>query len=504
MANQGTSEHILAQRFHSFINLTVVDISEEYQFIQPPSSTMGMSDREQQRTSDNHHCNCRDENPFVAFRRYADEQISSLLQSVVGLPSTFSRPSSRDWFFDDERDRSRFGARHQDGEGRSAEQAKNEQDKSWYDLVHIFDEEDEPDNRSYHRKSPFSCLRDHWDAPHPFHDFWGWGGRPDFFGRSSPFSFFDSPWDGMMDGLMFPFGFPRSGLFDFMDPSSASSWPIPYLLFSPYSPLHLERPRNPSSRSSGFLSWLSSDHSEASEPHELRWRLAFEDLLRLENGKKMLENDSLAAAKSESPSNWITGMVQRGSLGNHWKVQNTPHRDGEKVLALTYDSSEPDSKPTEPRHEDDSWYSLPKSKQSYDRDHYDELFHPDEDVSAGPLTRTDRQMRQRPWEIAQPDQTSSSKSTVNSQQQISTSIPSSSENSSIPVSTTITTNRRALADGSIETKRVQTKRFSDGREESNETVHTTNPRPQTIEDKQKDAESKPANDGSSRGGWFWR
>lgn len=34
------------------------------------------------------------ENPFIAFRRFADSQISSLLQSVIGLPSLFSQPES--------------------------------------------------------------------------------------------------------------------------------------------------------------------------------------------------------------------------------------------------------------------------------------------------------------------------------------------------------------------------------------------------------------------------
>src|SRR5215471_6848998 len=37
------------------------------------------------------------ENPFIAFRRYADEHISALLQSVMGLPSAFSSPSTNSW-----------------------------------------------------------------------------------------------------------------------------------------------------------------------------------------------------------------------------------------------------------------------------------------------------------------------------------------------------------------------------------------------------------------------
>ena len=43
-------------------------------------------------------------NPFVAFRRFADEQVSSLLQSITGLPSAVSPPQSDRWtiFNDDQ------------------------------------------------------------------------------------------------------------------------------------------------------------------------------------------------------------------------------------------------------------------------------------------------------------------------------------------------------------------------------------------------------------------
>ncbi|PQE23814.1 glycerol-3-phosphate dehydrogenase mitochondrial protein [Rutstroemia sp. NJR-2017a BBW] len=43
-------------------------------------------------------------NPFIRFRHYADEQVSSVLQGVIGIPSIFSRPTgNQQWaVFDEE------------------------------------------------------------------------------------------------------------------------------------------------------------------------------------------------------------------------------------------------------------------------------------------------------------------------------------------------------------------------------------------------------------------
>lgn len=36
-------------------------------------------------------------NPLVALRRFADEQVSSMLQSIIGLPSSVSPPQNDRW-----------------------------------------------------------------------------------------------------------------------------------------------------------------------------------------------------------------------------------------------------------------------------------------------------------------------------------------------------------------------------------------------------------------------
>lgn len=68
------------------------------------------------------------DNPFIKFRQFADEQISSLLQGIIGLPSAFSKtPGNARWanFDDDLRRRDELHARQQElreSEARKANQ----------------------------------------------------------------------------------------------------------------------------------------------------------------------------------------------------------------------------------------------------------------------------------------------------------------------------------------------------------------------------------------------
>jgi len=57
----------------------------------------------------------KSENPFIRFRQFADEQISSLLRGVIGLPSTFERGQNAKWasFDEDLRRRDELQARQQ-------------------------------------------------------------------------------------------------------------------------------------------------------------------------------------------------------------------------------------------------------------------------------------------------------------------------------------------------------------------------------------------------------
>ncbi|KAJ5495275.1 hypothetical protein N7539_000391 [Penicillium diatomitis] len=69
-------------------------------------------------------------NPFVAFRRFADEQVSAVLQSITGLPSTFSPPQTDRWtiFTDDETyESTKYRHRDSDSASDSASASKTDE-----------------------------------------------------------------------------------------------------------------------------------------------------------------------------------------------------------------------------------------------------------------------------------------------------------------------------------------------------------------------------------------
>lgn len=231
-----------------------------------------------------------EDNPFVAFRRYADEQISSMLQSVMGLPSMITPPASGRWniFTDD-----------QGPTAVSSRRPAVERDED-----------------------PLAAYR--------YCNRWGKHGGPSIFWRSDFDDFFPFA-SRFMHTFLPPFG---DGGFE-----DNATWPGAFLVFSPYSPINLER------RPGRSYSWdhggglfsslvssmrLGSESDKEFEPredgNEPRWHEAFEDLMRLENGKPMLEldNGAGAVAKGETGMDWLKGMVQRGSLGDEWKW----HQDG--------------------------------------------------------------------------------------------------------------------------------------------------------------------------------
>ena len=97
--------------------------------------------------------------------------------------------------------------------------------------------------------------------------------------------------------------------------------------------------------------------------------------------------------------------------------------------------------------------------------------------------------------------------------QPSSSSSSSSSSSVMPssiLSTLTTTEQRTLPDGTVTTKVVLKKRFSDGAEEVTERVHTQNapsPSPSSLVESQENSASGKVKDGTTKqkkdGGWFW-
>ncbi|KAL2010605.1 hypothetical protein VTN00DRAFT_6412 [Thermoascus crustaceus] len=474
-----------------------------------------------------------EENPFVAFRRYADEQISNMLHSVMGLPSLIVPPSHDRWMiYTDE-----SGYRDYTRQRRSGD------DQSGGDSGAGSDSSNGQDNASrYERPSSAST----WTRWSDWDDFDRWR----YYAHRRPFdlfgfdSFFDRPWfedrfPFSSFGLFRPFSF--SPFFpDFLSEHDSSAWPVPYILFSPYSPLHLERQsRLRANREKGIFSSLFSSlkfTSEETDPSEPRWREAFEDLLRLENGKPMLERETQAVAKKETGNDWLRGLVERGSLGDRWKYVAGPsdqartgitleREDGKFKADVQSDSENADSARTEAMTELDLYDRFLQDIEAREREYFRAF-------SESPLMRLlfdeRRRMNRDEWEESRRkwmradakkkqetenwlDQVSGEGKTPapEAQPAPSTEVAPAAKAESAEVtpaeprvvSTRTSVERIRLPDGSIKTKTVKTRRFADGREETNEDVEVRNP-----SERQQHASNGEGSDGdsSSKGGWFWK
>uniref|UniRef100_A0A093USW4 Uncharacterized protein n=1 Tax=Talaromyces marneffei PM1 TaxID=1077442 RepID=A0A093USW4_TALMA len=370
------------------------------------------------------------ENPFIAFRRYADEQISSMLQAVMGLPSTSVPPFSDKWPY----------FQNKDNNGRDA------------------------DRESDYRTDDHRPSRR-----------WGFHRDEDFFDRwHNHRHFSDRGFHSLFDGFPMSLGsflFPESMLSN----GDAQTWPLAYLIFSPYSPLYLERSQGHGRRHEGaFSSLFSLRKSEELDPNEPRWRDAFEDLLRVTNGQEMLDRNTESERSRQSADRWLKGLVQRGSLGNNWRLLGS--EDSQRGIAL--------ERFQEPDH--DRRGQDPPQLDLYER-FLDDIVNAHERYSRAfadsPLMRL-------------LDEEHGNKSLLASQ---TTTDDNPTEESRI-VSTMTRSVRRTLADGSISTKTVKTKRFADGREESDESVEVTPPPPS---EKHTEQNRDSDNGKDSYGGWFW-
>ncbi|KAF7178729.1 hypothetical protein CNMCM7691_007547 [Aspergillus felis] len=467
-----------------------------------------------------------DHNPFVAFRRYADEQISSMLQSVMGLPSSISAPHSNHWaiFAEENNYREPNYLQRQTSEGK---------DGGYQGASGNTDDIGQDD------KPPASSRWPRSDDPWHSHNHGRFDRPSDFFSLDSFFdSFFDRFWfdDHFSSRFFHPFHQPF--FFNMLNDDSAT-WPLAYLMFSPYSPLHLERQASyRAHKERGVFSSLITSLKPSSErdPAEPQWREAFEDLLRLENGKPMLDREpSTTLVKKESGTEWLKGLVQRGSLGDRWKYVSGPEGQGwsgitlESVEPTDKDRSRLDESPTQQTQAEASWKDTTSAPET-ELDMYDQFL---ADIEArerdffyeSPLLRSLLEERRRlkeeiePFEKAGPSKETDSwidlvsdgdKNTVpetapHPTSEVSTTSetrPTSSATEQQPyvVSTRTTTERIHLRDGSIQTKTVKTKRFADGREETNESVEVMNPPPKS----QDSVAGQEALENQKKRSWFWR
>ena len=443
-----------------------------------------------------------EDNPFVAFRRFADEQISSMLQSVMGLPSMITPPVSDQWsiFTEDQGPTS---------VSKSQSQEKNEDKKN---ALASQKEED--------------TL-----APYRYGNRWGKHDGPLVFWRTD-FDDFVPFASRFMHTFLPPFG----GDGDFED---SATWPGAFLVFSPYSPINLERRPGRSfsgDHGGGVFSSLMSSMRLASESDkefeakedgsEPQWHEAFEDLLRLENGKPMLDrNDAAGAgtvAKRETGMAWLKGMVQRGSLGDGWKWYQHADNSPDGYFMLERERSSPFPQDSAQEH------SQGPAKEGYapvtEQDMYEQFLHDlerrenefsklfDESLTLRFLLgdqERKRELLERQRNLF--DTTHQGLSTTDSYESQGTTTsyhnewPQQADTPSNVVTTRTKTVRSNTKDGSTHTKTIKTNIFADGHEETEETSSTVPAANKQVQSPtgQDQGQEENANEKGSSKGWFW-
>jgi hypothetical protein len=431
-------------------------------------------------------------NPFVAFRRYADEQVSTMLQSITGLPSTVTPPHNDRWeiFADDHGYESRT----------THKRIGDHSDRNYPNDGNNCNRDDRGrDDRDYRNNSR------RW-----------YNSSSDFFNLESLFS-----------PLASNFFHPHNFFLDMFDDTDSPTWPITYIMFSPYSPLNLERQAKfRANRENGvFSSIISSLYLDAErDSDEPQWREAFEDLLRLENGKPMLNHE---AVKYESGKDWLQGLVKRGSLGDRWKyVSGT---EGQPWSGITFAGR------TQHGQDHSRSLSLPESKEEQkaaetELDLYERFLNDIENrergfsrsISESPLLRlllAERKEQQEELEkyrhgvpkvedkhsddnetrmefVSGNNKPSVPKTLQESMEtkRESLSEPVQAQDQCRVVSTMTRTERVRLADGSVQSTIINSKRFADGREENDTSVEVSHPQ----------SEGPESESAKSKSGWFWK
>lgn len=319
------------------------------------------------------------ENPFIAFRRFADAQISSLLQSVIGLPSLFAEPITGDqWSSIDDFRAKRREARIQARQQWIAETERDVHATLGGDNSTSRRREEEMQKWGASQKSAKvdqpteEQKRNREDTPRR-HESMGWDGKqrteantwPGKEGkkdREERFTVSTSEggvnlkrvvdiWDEGQ-GFWMAKDDPRlrSNTIKDQDPFSHPDQAVSWLLTDDYSPLYLDRSLpyqlHPSFyKSDAGDSYFRGDYqpgdlyprfaSSSVTRHDPRlagkvdWRAAFHDLLDIHHkgsssSPTHITNRVGSFSSAFSPASWISYLICTGSLGSQWRRLSVP------------------------------------------------------------------------------------------------------------------------------------------------------------------------------------
>ena len=245
---------------------------------------------------------------------------------------------------------------------------------------------------------------------------------------------------------------------------------VAYLIHSPYSPIRLEQqPR-------------LCDHGT-------KWREAFVDLLAVQSGREL--PSKCLQSTPESNVDWLRGMIELAMYKGDEHTEELSSTAGNTLRPIEQ-APEPLLRLTNPRRSADDAVE-------------------DENADNDELTELD--ICNRLFGSQEPSSSDTAKAASRSFARLQrSSYPFDPNNRNSGILSTLTTTERTIhQDGSVSTKVVLKKRFSDGREESTETMHHQNAVPQmqeaalkSFKDEgfSKTSQDKEIKESKSRG-WFW-
>ena len=414
-----------------------------------------------------------DANPFVLFRRFADEQMSTLMNSLFSISSLFgssSTPPRRSvqdyekWLQEARESSQRFARQAEEG-GRVMDVHTG---------VHEELQHNSPEPAGFDDIEPPRCLYRPAEKEIP------WPEKP-----SLDLCLMDDATRSSFLLAALSLRAPHTALAASLLGESLPSVPVAYLLTSPYSPVWLEQqPR------------LCD--------HDAKWREAFEDLLAVQSGQNLPPKCSQRT--HESSFDWVRGMMHSAMCKSE--------DNSEESSSVTGKTSEPTRQYPRLLSLLNSLRQLEDAADEGEDPEIDDFINDDDnddDDDDDELTELD--LCDRICGSQQPSFNGIAKAAARSFSHLQPESSQSNTDDKTPsiLSTLTTTERTTLQDGSVHTKIVLKKSFSDGREESTETVHHQNGIRQTQDAaskamKAEDARKSGKDMGSKQnksGGWFW-
>ena len=401
-----------------------------------------------------------DPNPFILFRRFADDQMSTLMNGVFSISSLFGSPSisPRRSVQDYEKwlQEARESSQRLAHEAEEAERIIGVYTRAHDEAQHAVPEP-ASDNGSEAPRCPYRPAEQ--QVPRPEEP-------------ALSICLLDDATRSCLSLAALGLRLPNTVLNAPVLGEQLPSIPVAYLLYSPYSPVRLEQ----QPRLCG---------------HSAKWREAFEDLLAVQSGQELPPRSQRVP---ESSVDWVRGMILLAMCKQEKDIEESGIA-ADKTSKTIKQHPGLLSRFTSPR----------QPENDADEDETADNFADGGDAEISELDMYDRILSSQ-----QPLSDGTARVATPSSTLLHSPSDTDSKNQSV-LSTLTTTERTTLQDGSVHTKVVLKKRFSDGREESTETVHHQN-----AVRREQDTTSKSIKDEDARkfgkdngdkenssSGWFW-